>query len=218
MNHRVTALTLQKRNRQRVNVYLDGEFAFGLARIVAAWLTVGIELSDEKILQLQAEDEREKAFQRALNYINFRPRTTMEVRQRLERAAVSQESIEYVLDRLSDSGLINDVEFAHNWVENRLDLHPRGRRALAYELKQRGIAPDIIQQSTDEINEEELAYQAALRQARRLKNLDRREFRQKMLRHLAQRGFDYETCSAAANRVWEENFTTEPQLDEEAEP
>ena len=69
MNHTITALTLQKRNRERVNVYLDGEYAFGLARIVAAWLVVGQELSDEKITQLRIEDEREVAYQRALRLI-----------------------------------------------------------------------------------------------------------------------------------------------------
>jgi len=73
MMHTITALTLQKRNRQRVSVFLDGEYSFGLARIVAAWLEVGQELSDEKIAQLRAEDEREVAYQRALRLIQYRP-------------------------------------------------------------------------------------------------------------------------------------------------
>jgi hypothetical protein len=42
-----------------VNLHLDGEFAFGLARITAAWLKVGDVLSDEKIAKLQADDARE---------------------------------------------------------------------------------------------------------------------------------------------------------------
>ena len=57
---KITALQVQKRNPNRVNIHLDGEFAFGVARIVAAWLRIGQELSEEKIGQLQAEDGRER--------------------------------------------------------------------------------------------------------------------------------------------------------------
>ena len=63
MTKKVTALKLQKRNKNRVNVYLDGEFAFGLARIVAAWLSTGQELTEEKIAELQAQDNVEVALQ-----------------------------------------------------------------------------------------------------------------------------------------------------------
>ena len=59
MGKQITDLKAQKRNHQRVNVYLDGEYAFGLSRIVAAWLHVGQELSPEKIKELKLEDELE---------------------------------------------------------------------------------------------------------------------------------------------------------------
>ena len=147
---RITALKLQKRNHQRVNVYLDGEYAFGLARIVAAWLAVGTELSDEKIAQLQAEDQREAAYQRALNLINFRPRTEVEIRQNLHRHNMEEEIIQYVLERLKENGLVNDAGFAQSWVENRAELRPRSRRALAFELKQRGVNSAIIEQTIDQ--------------------------------------------------------------------
>ena len=51
---KITALEVQKKNPNRVNVHLDGEFAFGLARITAVWLKVGDTLSDEKLAALQA--------------------------------------------------------------------------------------------------------------------------------------------------------------------
>ena len=59
MGRKVTALKKQKRNAQRINVYLDGEFAFGLSRYAAAWLQVGQELSPEKIQELQEVDAQE---------------------------------------------------------------------------------------------------------------------------------------------------------------
>ena len=57
----VTAIEVQQKNPQRVNIYLDDQFAFGLSRITAAWLKVGQGLSEEKIASLQAEDAREAA-------------------------------------------------------------------------------------------------------------------------------------------------------------
>jgi regulatory protein len=92
MDHKITALKLQKRNSQRVNVYLDGEYTFGLARIIAAWLQIGQMISDEKIAQMQAEDAKEVAYQRALNLLGLRPHTRNEIRKNLERHTVAEET------------------------------------------------------------------------------------------------------------------------------
>ena len=69
MGRKVTALKAQKRNSQRINVYLDDEFAFGLSRYAATWLQIGQELSPEKIKELQDIDAQEVAYQRALNLL-----------------------------------------------------------------------------------------------------------------------------------------------------
>ena len=216
MNHRITALRLQKHNHQRINVYLDGEYAFGLARIVTAWLQVGQEISDEKITQLQSEDTREAAYQRALKSISYRPRTEIEIRRNLAAHALSKENIDYVVERLKRSGLINDTSYAQDWVESRAANHPRSRRSLAYELEQRGIDTEIIAQTLDTIDDEEMAYQAALSRARKLNQLEWKAFLRKMYRYLSQRGFNHEISSQAISRVWEQIRTTDQSLDHEA--
>lgn len=204
VERRVTALIVQKRNPQRVNVHLDGEFAFGLARIVAAWLQVGQQLSEEKIAQLQAEDGYEVAYQKALNFLSYRPRSEAEVRRNLQEHETPEPVIEYVIERLKNSGLLDDTRFAQIWVENRSEMRPRSRRALAQELRQRGVAAQEIEQSLENLDEEEMAYQAARKQARKFRALPWQDFRQKLFRFLAQRGFDFEVISAATHRVWQE--------------
>jgi regulatory protein len=87
---KITALTVQKKNPNRVNVHLDGEFAFGMALIVAAWLRVGQELSDEKIEQLQAEDARERALQQAMLFLSYRARSESEIRQNLRKHEIPE--------------------------------------------------------------------------------------------------------------------------------
>ena len=215
MKHTITALTLQKRNHQRVSVFLDGEYAFGLARIVAAWLEVGQELSDEKIAQLRAEDAREVAYQRALRTIQYRPRSESEVRQLLRRHATPEETADEIIERLKQSGLIDDAGFAQTWVENRTDLRPRSRRALAYELSRRGVDAEVIEQSISGIDDDAMAYQAAQRPARKYKDLEWNDFRQKMYRFLAQRGFNYEASAQAIARVWQEIHGEQPISEEE---
>ncbi len=210
MVHKITALTLQKRNRQRVNVHLDGEYAFGLARIVAAWLSVGQEIRDEKIAELKAQDEYEVAYQRALRLLEHRPRAEREIRQSLDKKGTREEVTNAVLERLQKAGLVNDGQFAHMWVENRSELHPRSRRALAFELKQRGVNEETIRQAVSKVDEEEMAYQAALKQARKLISLDWQNFRQKMYGFLARRGFNYEVSQPVTARVWEELHADDP--------
>lgn len=204
MASKITALKLQKRNPQRVNVYLDGEFAFGLSRIVAAWLHIDQELSDEKIAELKGEDNREVAYQQALKLISYRQRSEAEVRRNLEGHKFSEEVIEETLERLRRGSLVNDARFANHWVENRSEFRPRSRRALRAELRQRGVDEDAISQAVEDLDEEELAYQAALKHSRKWKEMDWKVFRQKLTGFLARRGFNYEIIGSTVSRVWEE--------------
>lgn len=211
MTHTITALRLQKKNPQRVNVYLDGEFAFGLSRIVVAWLQVGQELSDEKIAALQSEDAGEAAYQRALKFLDYRDRSTREVQENLKSHGVSEEVAAGVLERLGRNGLLDDQRFARLWVENRSEFRPRSRWALRRELRQKGIAEEAIEEALAEIQpDEELACQAARKQLRKLQGLEWPDFRQKMGAFLARRGFSYDVVAAAVKQVWEEQRSNRP--------
>ena len=205
MGKKITALKAQKRNHQRVNVYLDGEFAFGLSRIVAAWLHVGQELGEEKIADLIIEDELEMGYQRAIKLIGYRMRSVSEVQQKLKKQGVSEGAIEAVVDRLQKNGLLDDLSFAQMWVENRNEFRPRSHRMLAIELQQKGIHSEVISQILEETTpDEELAYAAAVKQIRKYELLDWQEFRRKLFSFLARRGFSYSTIKPVVDQVWTE--------------
>lgn len=201
---KVTALKVQKHHPNRVNVYLDNEFSFGLSRITAAWLQVGQELSPTKIAKLQAEDQREMAYMQALRFLDYRPRSRAEVRRNLEKHSIPADVINDVFKRLERSGLVNDERFAQDWVENRSEFRPRSRRALAFELHQRGLDDSAIKKALEGINEQALAYQAAVKQARRFEGLPQRDFRNKLGSYLARRGFSYEIIKHVVAKVWDE--------------
>lgn len=187
----ITALRFQKRNKDRVNVYLDGQFAFGLAAIEAARLQVGQTLSDDDIARLKTRDEVERAYERALNFLSYRPRSEAEVRRNLGKRRVEGEVVETVVERLTRAGLLNDREFARYWVENRLQFNPRGARALRHELRGKGVSSSVIADTLMDFDEEVPAREAAEAGARRLAHLDAHDFHRKLGAYLARRGFSY---------------------------
>jgi regulatory protein len=214
MDHTITAITVQKRNPQRVNIDLDGNFAFGLSRIVAAWLHVGRVVSDQDIAQLQAKETQEVAFQNAIRFISYRPRTTAEIESKLNEKGYAETVIQATIERLRANGLLDDQQFARTWVDNQSTFRPRGQRALAFELRRKGVTDEVIAQALEETPaEEELAYQAGTRQARKLANLERNEFRMKLSAFLARRGFSYGTIAPVVVRIWEELHSSEGQDD-----
>ena len=92
------------------------------------------------------------------------------------------------------------------WVENRNEFRPRGKRLLRYELYQKGIDEQIIQNVLQYVDEEKLASQAARKQARKYRDLEWPDFRKKMSGFLARRGFNYEVISLTIQNVWEEHL------------
>ena len=210
MDHTITAIKVQKHNPQRVAIYLDGEYAFGLARILAAWLSVGRTLSDEEVDKFKAQDTQEAAYLNALHLLNYRARSSVEIQKRLAEKGYAESVVAQVLDRLQKNGLINDAQFAQTWVENRGAFRPRSRRALAIELRRKGVAEDTIEQALNETaDEDNLAYQAAQRQAERLANLEKREFRMKLSAFLGRRGFNFDTILPVVDRLWSEHHQEE---------
>jgi regulatory protein len=193
-----------------VNIYLDGEFAFGLATLVAAWLKVGQELGEEKIVSLKTQDEREITYQKALHFLSYRPRSSVEVCQNLSKRGISESLIEETLNRLQSTGLVNDETFARAWVENRNTFHPRGKPALRVELRRKGLSDEIVQSVLDtQVNEVALAFEAARKYARRLTGMEWPEFRQKLGGFLARRGFSYNTLAPVVSEVWKETQTAD---------
>ena len=212
---KITAIVVQKKHPNRVNIHLDGEFAFGLARITAAWLRVGQELDEKKIEQLQAEDARERALQQALLFLGYRARSESEIRQNLRKHEIPESVIEETLERLRKDGLANDGQFASAWVENRSTFRPRSRRMLALELRQKGLDGEAVKSALDKVDDEALAYEAARKRAPRLKGLERNEFRKKLSEFLARRGFPYSVIAPVVTQVWSEAHAEEQHYKDE---
>jgi regulatory protein len=199
----ITALTVQKRNSERVNVFLDGQFGFGLSSAVAGNLHIGQTLTAEKIDQLQQLDKVEIAKQAAYRLISYRPRTVAEIKKRLRSKGYAEAVIEQVVDKLRSIDLLDDEAFGRYWIEQRETFKPRSRFALRQELREKGVPERVIERLLSELDEEASARRAASKRLQRWENLPREEFLRKMSGHLRRRGFDFDVIRQITDEMWQ---------------
>lgn len=202
----ITEIREQKRRKDRVSLFIDGRYTLSMTRLslISAGLSVGQELSQDQLSNLEAEDTLEEAMGAALRFLGQRPRSEKEVRTRLLKRRLSDEVIDATVSRLQERGLVNDSEFARFWVENRTNFRPRSRRMLARELWQKGVDGEVSTEILEELDDSEEAYRAGLKKSRSLTTGDQETFYKKMLTFLRGRGFGYATASETTNRIWRE--------------
>jgi regulatory protein len=143
----------------------------------------------------------------ALRYLGSRPRSEAELRFKLRRRGFDDECIACVLSELKGRCLVDDADFARFWCENRGAFSPRSRHFLHWELKMKGVAPEIIAEATAGLDDELEALRAVKGEAHSLRGLDYPSFRKKLTAFLRRRGFDYEVTSRTIERLWKEKGT-----------
>jgi regulatory protein len=209
----ITALTQQKRNQERVNVHLDGEFAFGLNIVDAAGLRTGQDLSDAQIAELRDKDAVVQAVDRAVRFLSYRPRSIQEVRQNLEKHDTPPAVIDAAIERLIQLRYVDDEQFARFWVENRDNFKPRGAIALRQELRQKGIDNALVDAVLDDLlDEADAAYRAASARSQRYAGSSKQVFKHKLGGFLQRRGFSYRQTSQAITQLIEDLEANDPDF------
>lgn len=200
----ITSIKPQK-NKKRINVYLDYKFGFGidLDNFVLLGLKVEQELSDKEVAEIVKKAEFQKTYDKFLKFAMLRPRSEKELEGWLKRKEVHESMHKDLFNRLKRMELVDDKKFAEWWVEQRGTFKPRGIRALAQELRIKGIDREVIEQVLMEtpMNEEKIAKELLQKKMYRWKNLPKREARQKMGQFLARKGFDWEIISRVVDKV-----------------
>lgn len=198
---RITALSSGKGRSKQTKLYLDGEPALAPGKVG----------QEEPASQSQASESecRRKCFNAAARFSGYRPRSEYEVRQRLRRGGFDSADIEAALIKLKEKGMIDDLAFARSWLNDRSSFKPRSQRLIKLELKQKGIATDIIEQVTGAMSDFESACQAAMAKARTLSHSDYDSFRRRLGEFLKRRGFDYRDINRAVEHTWQELGNTE---------
>lgn len=206
---RITALEPQSNNPERINLYVDGRFLLGVSAAIVLQMGLRLqqELSPGQLEQLQSEEAEQRAVDRALNYLSYRPRSREEVRRYLRRKETPPEVIEAALARLDRLDFVNDRTFSGFWIESREQFSPRGARALKNELRMKGVERDIVDELVNDEQDEERALRAGRKKARALVNapgIDYATFRNRLGSFLQRRGFGYQVTARTVRALWQE--------------
>jgi len=186
----VTALV--PRSKNKVQVYLDGQYGFSLSKKLSQELGLDEALPEARIQELIERDREEAAYEQAMRLLSHRPRTEHELRIRYSRNGLSEQVQDAALERLKTEGWVDDAAFAHLWIENRMEFRPRGAYALRSELRSKGVARELIEVALEDFDEEEAARRAADRGAHRYQHLSPDLFRRRLNGYLSRRGFTYQ--------------------------
>ena len=150
-------------------------------------------------------DEAERAYEKALGYLERRDRTEREMHDRLTGAGFSGETVSGVLERLRGAGLVNDEDYAERYLQ-ALAAKGRGRLRIAEEMRRKGLPDELVRNALEDgITDEEERARAkeAARQAWAgiPGGTDRRKAAAKVNRRLVTLGFSYETIGAVMNEA-----------------
>jgi regulatory protein len=214
---KITAITAQQKDRNRVNVMVDGVYRFSLDifQVVDLGIRIGKEYTNEELNELETESQFGKLYARSLEYCLMRPHSARELRDYLyrktrttkvrsrttgelkDRLGVSQEVTTRVFDRLVEKGYIDDEKFTRYWVENRSLTKGASRRKLQAELRAKGVENDIIERFlSDSSRSDESEIQKIITKKRA-----RYPDEQKLMQYLARQGFSYDDIKSALEKI-----------------
>lgn len=185
----------QQKIKNRVNVYLDNEFGFGidLDNFVLLHLKVDQELTKKEIEEIVKKSEFQKSLDKLLRFATTRPRSEKEINDYLRRKKVHKSIWSELLQKLKHFELLDDKKFAKWWMDQRLAFRPKSQRTMNYELRIKGIKQEIIEEVLGEtkIDEEKIARKLLEKKSYKWKSLEPKIAKQKMSQYLAGKGFGW---------------------------
>jgi regulatory protein len=203
---KITSVELHASDKQRFIIHLDGEPAFIVHEdlLVKYRLLKGETLTVQQVKEIEAEEDRTKAYLEGLSYLSRRPRSAKEVHQHLKRKAYPPEWINFAVQRLQEQGYLNDRQFAKQWTSHRIRSQKKGRLWIRQELAEKGIAKEQIAEAIQEVDKD-TEYRNALELARRRwkggDSVDERKQRQKLMAFLLRRGYPSSIVHRALREV-----------------
>lgn len=195
---KITSIASQK-NKRRVNIYLDGEFGFGLdlENFVKLGLKTEQELSNEKVREIIKKAEFQKNSDKLLNFATIRPRSRRELNSWMVKHNVPESLKDDLYKKLERLELLGDERFAQWWVNQRMQFKSRSKRELTQELRMKGIDRKIIEKVLDEsgVDDEASARKLIEKNKYKWEKYGQFEAKKKMTDYLARKGFSWDVIN-----------------------
>lgn len=202
---KITALTIQQKDKERVNLFIDGEFYCGLSLeiVLKNQLKVNAELTNDELEYIVKEGSYKEALAKGVNYLSKALKTKRQVKEYLLKKEFPEEIVWQVVDRLKEIGLINDVEFSKHYIESVSSS--QGKKMVEFKLMSKGVRKEDIACAYEQIS---VNYDdsAKIIAKKHIKNKERtKENLLKTYKYLIGKGFSYEQAQSAISLLKEEN-------------
>ena len=192
----ITDMQIQKRNKTRANIYLDGEFAFALEMltVMKLGLKIGKYVDVETIKAAVFDSEVSVAFGKAVDYLARAMKTTKQMHDYLTKKGYAVEVVNAVIQKLQGYKYLDDQTYARLYTQQSKAY--KGERRIKQELVNKGIAHDQVDDEV-QIDKDDQLQTATILAEKYLKNKDRDiKTMQKLQRFLLYRGFDFDTVNS----------------------
>lgn len=197
---KITAIKAQVKNPERVSLFVDGSYSFSLShsQLLEQKIFVGKEVTNEQLEQLKQVSDYGKLLERVMNYVMIRPRSVREVRDYLWRKQAAPDASEQIMHYVQTRGYVNDESFTKSWIRARQLTKPVSKKRLTAELRQKGVAQDIITKILADQDEQGYNEETALRELiTKKRKLARYQDEQKFIAYLARQGFGFDAIKNA---------------------
>ncbi|MEO0206370.1 MAG: RecX family transcriptional regulator [candidate division WOR-3 bacterium] len=187
---KISKIEVQKKNKKRSSIYIDGEFKFGLSNEILLKYDIkeGDELTEEHIKNLLLAEEKERLKQRAYRLLRYRSRSVNEMKQRLINLGYEQEIVDAVVQELIEEGALNDQRFVREFANDYTELKPKGNIFIMNELRKKKVDATLIEDVLRNRDEKSLIKNIL---QKKLSNLDKNNPKEKakIIRRLLSKGF-----------------------------
>lgn len=194
---KITDIKRQVKRNDRYSIYGDGKYIFSLSEneLLNLALKIGQEFNKDELEELRQKAVLDKAFDRALNLISRRRRSSWEMQQYLKQKDYDNQTIETILNMLSIKGYLDDAAFAEAWVNNRRLLKNTSKRRLQQELRAKRVPDEIITQALENDEADELEVLKELIAKKRTQT--RYQDKEKLMGYLVRQGYNYSDIKEA---------------------
>lgn len=201
----ITKIEAQKKNQERVNIYVDDEFFMAIFKelVFTFNLKKGDTIDKDNLESILRNEMFIKAKNKALNILSKADQSENKIKEKLS-TDFEEDVIEDVLEFLRKYNFINDELLAQKIVNTNINLNKCGKNKIKQNLYNKGINRETISEAINDIDydtEFENAMYLAKKRYERVKNEDKRKIYQKISQHLAYKGFNYEIIKRVLNKI-----------------
>jgi regulatory protein len=201
----ITKIEAQKKNEDRVNIYLNEQFFMGIYKeiVFTLGLKKGMEIEEDNLRSILRDEMYIKAKNKALSILSKAPQSEKNIISKLSND-FEPDVIEDVLEFLRKYNFVDDEDLAQRIANTNLNLNKCGKNKIKQNLYNKGIDRSTIESVISDIDSDiefENAMYLAKKRYERVKNEDRNKIYQKISQHLAYKGFNYDIIKRVLNKL-----------------